>query len=113
MVPVTLSANGAASWGRLADEGRTAVVVRVVLPDRTVSFPYHTLVRWELSVGDNETLVIQAGGTLVTVRGRHLAPLRDGLDSARLEQVRAQGQRAGLHAAPSEPWIQGITIETK
>lgn len=113
MVPEKANPSGAASWGRLCDEGRTAAVVRIVLIDRTISFPYHTLVRWELSVGDNETLVIQAGGTLVTVRGRHLAPLRDGLDAARLEQVRAQGQRAGLHAGPSEPWIQGITIESK
>lgn len=101
------------AWGRLSDEGRTAVVVRVVLVDRTVSFPYHTLVRWELSVGETETLAIQAGGVLVTVRGRHLAPLRDGLDQARLEQVRAQGDRAALRATAGEPWIQGITVEAQ
>ncbi|OAM91122.1 hypothetical protein AW736_04935 [Termitidicoccus mucosus] len=100
-------------WGRLADENRTAIVVRFVLPDRTVSLPYHTLVRWELSIGESETLAIQAAGVLVTVRGRLLAVLRDGLDQARLEQVRAQGERAALRAAPGEPWIQGIAVEIK
>ena len=110
MGPEQTNPHGAAPWGRLADEGRTAVVFRVALLDRTVSFPYHTLVRWELSVGDNETLVVQAGGTLVTIRGRHLAPLRDGLDTARLEQVRSQGERAALRSGPTEPWIQGITL---
>lgn len=100
-------------WGRLANEGRTAIVVRFVLLDRTVSLPYHTLVRWELSVGESETLAIQATGVLVTVRGRALAILRDGLDQARLEQVRAQGERAALRAAPGEPWIQGIAVEVK
>lgn len=101
------------AWGRLADEGRTAIVVRFVLLDRTLSLPYHTLVRWELSVGESEALAIQAAGVLVTVRGRGLAILRDGLDQARLEQVRAQGERAALRAAPGEPWIQGIAVEVK
>lgn len=101
------------AWGRLANEGRTAIVVRFVLPDRTVSLPYHTLARWELSVGDSEVLAIQAAGVLVTVRGRQLAILRDGLDQARLEQVRAQGERAALRTAPGEPWIQGIAVVVK
>jgi hypothetical protein len=85
-------------------------VLRFILSDRTVSFPYHSLVRWELALGETETLVVQSGQIVVTVRGRHLGPLRDGLDAARLEQVRAQGDRAALRTGPGEPWIQGITV---
>lgn len=113
MTPEKAPVHAPPAWGRLSDEGRTAIVVRVVLVDRTVSLPYHTLLRWELSVGETETLAIQAAGLLVSVRGRHLSLLRDGLDQARLEQVRAQGERAALRATPGEPWIQGITVEAK
>ncbi len=110
--PEKLPAIAATIWGRLTDEGRSAVVLRLILADRTVSFPYHTLVRWELALGETETLVVQAGVTTITVRGRHLGVLRDGLDAARLEHVRAQGERAALRAAPAEPWIHGITLAT-
>jgi hypothetical protein len=103
-------ANAATTWGRLTDEGRSAVVLRAVLTDRTVSLPYHTLARWELSLGETETLIVHSGPLVVTVRGRRLGPLRDALDTARLEQVRAQGERAALHAVATEPWIQSITI---
>lgn len=113
MTPEKPQGHASPVWGRLTEEGRTAIVVRFILLDRTLSLPYHTLVRWELSVGDGESLVIQAAGVLVTIRGRHLAPLRDGLDQARLEQVRAQGERAALRATPGEPWIQGIAVEVK
>jgi hypothetical protein len=98
------------SWGRLSSEGRSAAVVRFILPDRTVSFPYHTLAYWEHSVGETETLSILAGSNLVTIRGRRLGVLRDGLDMTRLDQVRAQGERAALRAAPDETWIQSIDV---
>lgn len=102
------AANG--SWGQLSSEGRSAAVIRFILPDRTVSFPYHTLAYWEHSIGETETLSIVAGTRLVTIRGRRLGVLRDGLDSTRLDQVRAQGERAALRAAPHETWIQAISI---
>ena len=97
-------------WGRLTGEGRSAAVIRFILPDRTISFPYHALTRWEYAVGETETLLVFAGTNTITVRGRHLGPLRDGLDRARLEQVRVQGERAALRATPNEPWIQAITV---
>jgi hypothetical protein len=98
------------SWGRLSSESRSAAVIRFILPDRTISFPYHTLTQWVHSVGDAETLEISAGTLLVTVRGRNLVRLRDGLDAGRLEQAKAQGDRAALRASPQEPCIQGIQI---
>jgi len=100
------------SWGRLSSEGRSAAVVRFVLRDRTVSFPYHTLIRWEYSIGETETLSIYAGTTLITLRGRRLGLLRDGLDTTRLDQVRAQGERAALRTASNETWVQGIVISS-
>lgn len=100
------------NWGRLSGEGRSAAVIRLILLDRTVSFPYHTLVRWEYSVGESEMLLLYAGNSVVTITGRRLVRLRDGLDAGRLEQVRSQGERAALRAAVHEPWIQGITVKS-
>lgn len=100
------------TWGKIADEGRTAIVLRLVLVDRTITFPYSAFFRWELAVDDTEILTIHAWPqATVTVRGRNLAPLRDALDAARLEHIRAQGERAALRAGPAEPWIQGIELQ--
>lgn len=112
MEPTNPNAADHGTWGRLSSEGRSAAVIRLILPDRTVSFPYHTLARWEYSVGESESLLLFAGTSVVTINGRHLGVLRDGLDAGRLEQVRSQGERAALRAAAHEPWIQGITVKS-
>ena len=99
------------AWGRLADEGRKVAVVRFVLPDRTISIPYGNLTRWELQTGDAQTLTLHTTGGRLTIRGRDLETLRDALDNARLESVRARGDRP---AAPGrgEPWIRSIAPES-
>lgn len=76
------------AWGLLAAKGDMAAAVRFILGNRSVSFPYHTLARWEHSAGNPESLTVRAGKELITVTGRSLAVLRDALDEGMLLQIR-------------------------
>jgi hypothetical protein len=95
-------------WGRLVDEGRLAAVVRFVTPQQTASWPVHGLIRWVWTSGETESLVIYASGATITITGRKLEPIRDALDSGRLQQVQVMTERGG--ATATGPFIRGITI---
>lgn len=81
------------AWGLLAAKGDAAAAVRFVTGSGSVSFPYHTLSRWELSTGATDRLVVRAGREQVTLTGRSLATLRDALDEGILLQVRVSPAR--------------------
>lgn len=96
------------SWGVVAPENQTAVAVRFVLTDRSVSFPVGELRRWEHVAGNPETLTINAGRELVTVEGQNLADVRAALDEARLRELRTAGSKSAVRAGPQ---VHRITIE--
>ena len=96
-------------WGRLAEKGETAPVVRFERSDGSVSFPLHALRRWELKPGPPECLAIAAGLETVTVTGQGLAALRNALDAGTLLIVR-QRPRRGPAAAATETIVTGITF---
>lgn len=75
-------------WGVLAEAGETVSSIRFECADGAYSYPYHTLTRWVLEAGDPERLVIDAGADKVTVCGRELVVVRDGLDAGRLRVIR-------------------------
>lgn len=98
-----------AAWGKLAEKGETAPVLRLVSGDGSVSFPLHTLRRWELRPGPPETLVIAAGAETVTVTGQALAAVRDALDAGTLMILRQKPGR-GPAASATETVVTGITF---
>jgi hypothetical protein len=109
--PGNANALSVASWGSVADESARVVALRFEWSDRSVSFPYTALLRWEWLGGDTESLLMTFGKELVSVRGRSLEALRDGLDRGRLQSVREQGER---HAeAGAGTLIRSITIELR
>ena len=109
--PGNANALSVASWGSVADESARVVALRFEWHDRSVSFPYTALLRWEWLGGDTESLLMTFGKELVSVRGRSLEALRDGLDRGRLQSVREQGER---HAeAGAGTLIRSITIELR
>ncbi|MBL9219071.1 MAG: hypothetical protein JNG82_11320 [Opitutaceae bacterium] len=79
----------APGWGIVATDGESPGVLRLECHDRTESLPYHTLTRWTLKPGDEDVLTLHAGGLVVAVRGRELAPVRDALDAGRLVSLQA------------------------
>ena len=96
------------AWGELAPAGHIASVLRIVLADRAVSFPYGELRRWEHLAGTPEQFTIHAGQEEITVEGSELAALRAALDLGRLCELRLTYAR-GL-ARPG-PQVRRITIE--
>ena len=80
-------------WGIVAEPGETVNSIRFECADGAYSYPYHTLTRWVLFAGQPEQLVIEAGSDKVTVCGRELEVVRDGLDTGRLRLVRTVGER--------------------
>ena len=97
------------SWGVLTDNGETAQVVRFVVGDRSVSFPFHAFKRWEFAPGATDILTIRIEQEIVTVQGRGLAVVRDALDAGELLVLRV---RVGClpPAAPDETTVTGITF---
>ena len=81
------------TWGILAEPGETVSSIRLECADGAYSYPYHTLTRWVLRAAQPENLVIEAGPDKVTVRGRKLEEVRDGLDSGRLRVIRIVEER--------------------
>lgn len=80
-------------WGILAEAGDAVSSIRFECADGAYSYPYHALTRWVLQAGVPERLVIDAGADKVTVCGRGLEVVRDGLDAGRLRAIRALAER--------------------
>ncbi len=88
----------ASPWVVLAPEGEPATIVRFVVADRSVSFPYHGLTRWEFTPGNSDCLAIRFDDEIVTLQGHGLAALRDALDGGRLLAVQVRPGRAPVSA---------------
>ena len=97
------------SWGVLTDNGETAQVVRFVVGDRSVSFPFHAFKRWEFAPGATDTLTIRIEQEIVTVQGRGLAVVRDALDAGELLVLRVRPGRLPS-VSPEETTVTGITF---
>jgi hypothetical protein len=97
------------AWGVLTDNDETAQVVRFVVADRSVSFPFHAFKRWEFNPGTTDTLVIRVEDEIVTVQGRGLAAVRDALDAGALLVLRVKPGRVPS-APPDETTVTGITF---
>jgi hypothetical protein len=96
------------TWGETTSDGQTARVVRFVLADRVVTFPFSELKRWEHVAGAPELLTIHAGKEVVTIEGAELAVVRAALDLARLVELRPNHDRSGARPGPR---VRQITIE--
>jgi len=98
----------APTWGVVAVEAEAPSVLRLECADRTESLPYHTLMRWTHHLGADETLTIQTGSLVITVRGRELVPIREALDAGRLVSLRASEAR--YLAIKSGTVVTGIAL---
>lgn len=78
--------------------GHPVPVIRFELTDRTVSYVAVELKRWELIPGEPDKLVIRAGGEVISIVGRNLAPAHDALDNARLQILREAPSRRAAFA---------------
>ena len=97
------------SWGVLTEDEETAQVVRFVVADRSVSFPFHAFRRWEFNPGTTDNLTIRIEEEIVTVQGRGLAAVRDALDAGALLVLRVKPGR--VPSAPTdETTVTGITF---
>ena len=96
------------TWGETTPDGATARVVRFVLADRVVTFPFSELKRWEHKAGEPELLTINAGKEIITVEGAELAVVRAALDLARLAEIRPNHERSGVRPGPR---VRQISIE--
>ena len=97
------------SWGEIAPDGQTALVVRFALGDRVVTFPADEFKRWEHAPGEPELLTISTGKEQIVIEGCELAEVRAALDLGRLCELRmnyphSPGVRPG-------PRVRQITIE--
>jgi hypothetical protein len=104
--PLALSAPP--HWGEIAPKGETALVVRFILSDRVVTYPFSEFKRWEHVTGSAELLTIAAGKELVVIEGRELAPVRAALDLGTLSELRLTYPRS---CARPGPRVQRIAIE--
>ena len=96
-------------WGVLTEDEETAQVVRFVVGDRSVSFPFHSFKRWEFNPGTTDTLAIRIEEEIVTVQGRGLAAVRDALDAGALLILRVKPGRLPS-ASSEETTVTGITF---
>lgn len=96
------------AWGVVAAERQTASALRLVLADRSVSYPVNELKRWEHVAGNPETITILAGREVVTIEGRNLVEVRQALDDARLRELRSASAKATVRSGPQ---VNRITIE--
>lgn len=95
-------------WGELAPPGETAAVLRLMLPDRVVSFPAGELRRWEHVAGDPERLIIRAGREAIVVEGSELAAIHAALDLQRLGELRLVAAKTKPRPGPQ---VRRIIIE--
>lgn len=99
----------ARSWGSIRPDGRPNPSLRLVLVDRTISYPIGELKRWEHVAGNPETLTIVAGSESVIIEGHHLIEVRQALDESRLCELRESVQRDSFRDGPQ---IVRIIIES-
>lgn len=97
------------TWGAITLEGEKATVVRFVMVDRVVTFPFSQLKRWEHSAGEPEVLSITAGKEQVVIEGAELGAICAALDLKRLCEVRANHERSKVRPGPR---VRRIAIET-
>jgi hypothetical protein len=97
------------SWGEIAPDGQTALVVRFALGDRAVTFPADEFKRWEHVPGEPELLTISTGKEQIVIEGRELAEVCAALDLGRLCEVRINFPRSsGVRPGPQ---VRRIAIE--
>lgn len=96
------------AWGSLVADRQTSQVLRLVLTDRSVSFPIGELKRWEHIAGGQESLIILTSREIVTVEGQHLTEVRQALDDVRLCELRIPATKATTRTGPV---VRRITIE--
>ena len=97
------------TWGEITAEGEKSPVVRFVLIDRIVTFPFSQLKRWEHIAGEPEVLSITAGTEQIVIEGADLAALCAALDLSRLREVRANHERSKVRPGPR---VRRIAIES-
>ena len=95
-------------WGALTADRHTSLALRLVLADRSVSFPLTEFKRWEHVAGGQETLILQTAREIITVEGLHLTEIRQALDDLRLRELRTS---AAKMTARTGPVVRRITIE--
>lgn len=96
-------------WGSSTDYSTRPVALRFEVPERTVSYPYAALMRWEWKYSNPELLIITAVRSLITIRGHGLDVLREALDAGRLQHVCEQGMKPVL----GRTHVHSITIEAR
>jgi hypothetical protein len=85
----------APTWGRLLPKGDESSTIRFEpTPGRSISLPVHCLKRWLYTEGPAESLQILADELQITIRGSHLALIRDALDEGTLQCLRVNGTRS-------------------
>lgn len=97
------------TWGEVTPEGEKATVVRFVLVDRVVTFPFSQLKRWEHIAGEPEILSIIAGKEQVVIEGAELGAICVAIELKRLSEVRANHERSKARPGPR---VRRIAIET-
>ena len=97
------------TWGEVAADGEKATVVRFVMADRVVTFPFSQLKKWEHIAGEPEVLSITAGKERVVIEGAALGAIGEALDQKRLCAVRANHDRSKARPGPR---VRRIDIET-
>ena len=100
-------------WGRINPEPQSVVVLRLCKKtspstEETHSYPYRALSCWHWRGGvADETLEIEAGSDLVTVKGRDLDRLVEALDLGTLEILK---ERVSSKGGTIEDSIQIFSI---
>ncbi len=97
------------TWGELMAEDDDSGVVRFVLVDRIVTYPYAELKRWEHIAGEPERLLISAGRERIVIEGTELTAIRAALDKTRLCEVRINNERSKARPGPR---VRRIAIES-
>lgn len=97
------------TWGEITPEGEKATVVRFVLADRVVIFPFSQLKRWEHIAAEPEILSITVGKEQIVIEGAELAAICAALDLKRLSEVRVNHERSKARPGPR---VRRIAIET-
>ena len=88
------------SWGLVLPERQVCPSVRLVLADRSISFPVSEFRRWEHVAGDPELLSILTSREVIVIEGRQLAEVRQAIDEVRLKELKINGSGPQLRDGP-------------